>query len=227
MVNMTEHHKCSCKGDCSKIFHVEGELCGKCATCTNGDCCKQDNTDESHDDSKEDDTRHGGRQGDACRGKTTPGNEKVDTQRTIPTARWSAMNTNAWLRSLGAQTSLQHGALTAKLTKRGNHIVVKSWNRRAASAEHSEQRDTCRKTWEAAVLRRMLETAEVDIDTTKLTMKLERATAQKEASDSKVMRKTLAAAESMTLKMATNRHGAKHVKSWRMNVAVAQSNERA
>ena len=47
---------------------------------------------------------------------------------------------------------------------------------------------TYRKAWEAAMLRRMLEAAEVDIDAMELTMKLEQAAAQKEASDSRAKR---------------------------------------
>ena len=251
MVNMTECHKCSCAGDCSETVRTRGELCERCATCTNDGCCKLDDTDESDDDPEEDDAGHGGRQGGACQGETAPGREKVNTQKISPAARWSGMDTSAWLKTLGALTSLQYGHLTAKLTKRGNHVVVKSWGRKtkatgsaptemqnsedeAEEAKRSEHMDTCRRAWEAAMLRRMLETAEVEIDTAELTMKLEGATAKKEAPDneakreaSKAMRKTLAAAEIMTLKMATNRPGAERGRSWRMIVAAAQSNERA
>ena len=196
MVNMTKQHKCSCKGDCNEAVQTEGELCVKSMTCTNGNYCKQDDTDESGDDSREDDrdTKHDGRQGGACRGETAPGREKVNTQRISPAARWSAMDASAWLRTLGTQTSLRCGAMTAKLAKRGDHMVVKSWGRETDSedetkgAEHSEQMDTYRKAWEAAMLRRVLKATEVDIDATELTMKLEQAAAQKEASDSKAKR---------------------------------------
>jgi hypothetical protein len=79
----------------------------------------------------------------------------------------------------------------------------------------------------------MLETAEVEIDTAELTMELEGAITKKEAFDSgagreasKAMHKTLAAAEIVALKMATNRPGATQVRIWRINVAAAQSSER-
>ena len=117
-------------------------------------------------------------------------------------------------------------------------MVVKSWDRetnsedKARSGEHSEQMDTYRKAWEAAMLRRMLQAAEVDIDATELAMKLEQAAAR--ASDGKVkreasrsMRKTLAAAEIMTLEMATHGPGAEQIIRWRMNIAIARNNEKA
>jgi hypothetical protein len=115
MVNMTEGHKCSCTGDCSEAVRTKGELCEKCAAGTNDGCCELDNTKKSDDDSGEDDARHDGRQGDAYQGKTTPGRERVDTQRISPAARWSGMDTRAWLKTLGAMTSLQYGTLTARL----------------------------------------------------------------------------------------------------------------
>ena len=240
MINMTKQHKCSCTGDCNEAVQTEGKLCVKCTTCTNGDCCKQDDTDEGDDDSREDDTKHDGRQGETCRGETAPGSKKVNTQRISPAARWSTMDASAWLRTLGTQTSLRYGAMTAKPAKRGDHMVVKSWSRETdiedetKGAEHSEQMDTYHKAWEAAMLQRVLEAAEVDFDATELTMKLEQEAAQKEASDNKAkreapktMRKTLAAAAIMTLKMATHRPGAEQIRHWRLNMAIAQNNEKA
>ena len=146
------------------------------------------------------------------------------------------MDASAWLRTLGAQTPLRYGAMTAKLTKRGDHMVVKGWGSGTDSedetdgAEHLEQMETYHKLRETAMLRRVLEAAEVDIDTTELTMKLEQAAGQKEASDgeaSRTMRKTLVAAEMMTLKMATHRTRAEHIRHWKMNMAVARNNEKA
>ena len=144
----------------------------KCMTCTNDDCCKKNDTNESDDDSREDDTKHDRQRREACQGETALGREMMDTQRISPATRWSEMDAGAWLRALGATPLLQHGSMTAKLTKRGNHMAVKSWDRdtnsedTARSGEHLEQMGTYRKAWEAAMLRRMLEAAAVDIDAT-------------------------------------------------------------
>ena len=65
-------------------------------------------------------------------------------------------------------------------------------------------------------------------------MKLEQATARKEATDNKVkreasrtMRKTLAAAGITTLRIATHGPGAEQIRHWRRNMAIAQDNEKA